>query len=151
MDECDLLGSVFSDALIEVILTCTGVSLNVLSREPDAGFEHMLAAMNLNGKKSEMLFISSKKSDMRLLCSKMIGALPEEVAEDEIKDILGEFVNMTAGNAKLRLSDTDYAFTLSPPFMIEGEKMSLSVKRNTHVSSTLIGNDRITVKLKLLY
>ena len=151
MDEFDLLGSVFSAALIEVISTSTGESLNVLSRECDTGFAHMLGAMSLNGKKSGMLFISSKESDMRLLCSKMIGVLPSEVTADEVKDALGEFVNMTAGNAKLRLSDTDFLFALSPPFIIEGENMSVTVKHNTHVSSVVLGNGDISLELKVLY
>jgi len=151
MNIYDQLGSVFSAALSQVVMTSTGVSLSVLSRENDGHFGRLLGVMNLNGKKSGMLFISAEESDLRVLCSKMTGLPPSEVTVEDIEDALGEFVNMTAGSAKLRLSDTGFLFTLSPPFIIEGENMSIAVKRKTHVSSAVLGDGNITVSMKVMY
>lgn len=151
MDTFEQLGAVFSGALTEVILTSTGVSLSVLSQENDYCFEQMLGVMSLNGKKSGMLFITAAESDIRALCSKMIGVTPAEVTNGDIEDTLAEFVNMTAGSAKLRLSDTDFAFMLSPPFVIKGENISIAVKRRTRVISAVLGDGSISVKLKVLY
>ena len=147
----DQISSIFSDALMEVIVTSTGVSLDVITRESDNSFEHMTGVMNLCGKKSGMLFITAKEHDIRVLCARMIGATPAEVTEDEVEDALGEFVNMTAGNAKLRLSDTDFLFTLSPPFILKGGKTSIIVKRRTHISSIVLGNGDISLNIKILY
>jgi len=61
-----------------------------------------------------------------------------------------EIANMTAGNAKLRLSDTDYAFNLSTPFALMGQNMALTVKTKTYLFSKKIGNNEISLNLKFV-
>ena len=151
ISSADELGPVFADVLTEVVSTMSGFSLNVLSSERDAGFDERIGMMNLNGEKSGMLFISAGEADMRILCSFIIGVPKDEVTKDDIDDALCELVNMTAGNAKLRLSGTDYTFNLSPPFIISGKNMSIVTKKRTSVVSRVLGDGEISVKLKVVY
>jgi len=147
----DELGSIFADSLLEVISKISGFSLEVLSSERDAEFSGMVGVMALNSQKRGMIFISAGEYNMRVLCSFMTGVPKNEVTKDDIEDALCELVNMTAGNAKLRINDENYAFTLTPPFVINGENMSIITKKRVHVVSRILGDGEIFVKLKIVY
>ena len=150
MDIFDTLGMIFSDALAEVVATATSVHLSCVSSEKDIGFEEITGAMSLCSKKGGILFISAKESNMRTLCSYMIGVPEAEVTNEDIEDALCEFVNMTAGSAKLRLPDPDYMFTLSSPFVIKGSDMTIATKNKINVISRILENEKISVKLKFV-
>jgi len=145
------IGFVFADALLEVISTVSGFSLEETDQEPDVNFNDMTAVMNFYGEMSGMLFVSSNKPDMRAICSYMIGVPIEDVTDSDIEDALCELANMTAGNAKLRFGHAENVFTLTPPFLIKGKTMSISAKSKTHVVSRTLGNGDISVKLKIVY
>ena len=146
----DDLSVIFSDALAEVIATVTGVDLQCLTSEEDGGFEEITGVMSLCSKKGGILFITTKEQDIRVLCSRMIGVPQEKVTREDIEDAICEFVNMTAGSAKLRLSDRDYMITLSSPFVIKGKDITVATKTKTHVISKHLGNGEISVILKLI-
>jgi len=150
MDVIEDIGAVFTDALAETVATATGVYIGCIPDKTDAGFFELTGAMSLCSKKGGILFISAKKSDIRALCSRMIGVPETEVIESDIEDALCEFVNMTAGNAKLRLSNPDYMFNLSSPFIIKGKDISIVTKRKTRVISRVLGNGTATVKLTFI-
>jgi len=148
MNTTDNLGNVFSNALMEAIATTTSVHLDDVSSETgDACFFELTGVMSLCSKKGGILFITAKESDMRTLCSYMTGISLEEVTKEDAEDTLCEFVNMTAGSVKLRLSDPDYMFTLSTPFVIKGKDIAVATKSKTHVISIILGNGEISVKL----
>jgi len=147
----DELGAIFAESLAEVISKISGFSLGVLSSDHDPDFAGMVGVMNLNSKKRGMIFISSGEYNMRVLCSFMTGVPKNEVTKEDIHDALCELVNMTAGNAKLRISDEDYMFTLSSPFIIDGENMSIITKKRVHVVSNILGDGEIFIKLKIVY
>jgi len=147
----DELSMAFSGALTEVIATVTGVHLNVVSRDHNNDFNDITGVMYLNGKKSGMLFVTANESDIRVLCSKFIGASLDEVTPEDLSDTMCEFVNMTAGNAKLRLSNTDYMFTLLQPFVIKGKDLSIVTKRITHVEAGTLSDGEVTIRFKAVY
>ena len=147
----DKIGDAFADSLIEVIMGTSGFFFEVLSSESDSDFDGTIGLMRLEGEKSGMLFVSAEKTDMKVLCSFMAGVAQDEVTEDDIRDAMCEIVNMTAGGAKLRLGGGDYIFSLSPPFAISGENMSVSAKKRTRVISRTVGDVDMSVKLKIIY
>jgi len=144
------LGLIFSDALAEVIATVTGVYLQCKPPEEDTGFEEITGVMSLCSKKGGILFVSAKESDIRVLCANMTGVSEAEVTKEDIEDALCEFVNMTAGSTKLRLSDPDHMFTLSSPFIIKGKDITIATKSKTHVISSVLGNGEVSVRLKFV-
>ena len=147
----DILSYIFVDALTEVISKMAGISFDVLSSEFDSGFDDLTGVMSLNGKSHGMLFISADENTMRVLCSCMTGIPGGEITKDEIEDALCELVNMTAGNAKLRTNNAEQMYTLSPPFVINGENMSINTKKRINVISRILGNGEISVKLKVIF
>ena len=147
----DALGSVFAQALIEIISKVAGFCLDVISEERDEEFDEYLALMSLNSVKGGVIFISAGKKSMRSLCSFMEGVPEDDVSKEDIEDVLCELVNMTAGNAKLLLKDTEYTYSLSSPFIIRGRDLSLTAKKRAIVISKTLGNGDISVKLKVVY
>jgi len=149
-DSADKLGSIFVDALTTVLSTMSGCSFDVLSSEIDSSFYEMVGIMSFNGKRNGMVFISAEETSMRILCSYMAGIPNNEVTKDDMEDALCEFVNMTAGNAKLLTNNTEQMYTLSPPFVINGKNMSIMTKKRVDVISRVLGDSEISVKLKVM-
>ena len=150
MNALDELGFIFADALAEVISKVSGVSLNN-SVGYDDGFDEMIGIMNLNGKNSGVLLISAKEAALGHLCSLMIGIPEDEVTKDDVCDMLCELVNMTAGNAKLRLSNASYSFALSLPFMISGDNMALRIKKKEHIITRTLTDGKTTISIKVIH
>ena len=151
MDIDKELSVIFSEVLKEIIATFSGFSLDIMSNEADNDFDEMTGVMSLNGEKNGILFLSAKEKDIRSLCSYIIGADNDEITGEDIEDTLCELVNMTAGSAKLRLSGSDYVFNLSAPFILKGQNMRVVGKKKTRVISNTLGNDEITIKVKVVY
>ena len=147
----DQIGYIFSDALSDVVSTTTGFTFDVTSDDLDAGFDEMTGFISLNGENHGILFISTKEDTMRVLCSYMTGTALRDVSKDDVEDSLCEFVNMTAGNAKLRFNDTGHVFMLSPPFVFRGNDMSIISKKRVNVISKTLSNDEISIKLKVVF
>jgi len=147
----DNLSYIFVDALTAVISKMAGLSFDVLSSENDNSFDEITALMSLNGKYHGILFISADEKSMRTICSFMTGVPKDEITRNEIEDTLCELVNMTAGNAKLRTNNTDQIYTLSSPFIINGEKLTINTKKRITVISRILGNNEISVKLKVIF
>ena len=146
----DIIGSIFTQALLEIISKVTGFSLDVISAERDGGFDEFAAFMSLNGLKSGVLFISAGETSLRTLCSYMVGTPEKDITKEDIEDVLCEFVNMTAGNAKLRLDDTEYMYTLSSPHVISGREMSIAAKNRVNIISKTLRSGDVSVKLKVI-
>ena len=145
------LGNIFIDALLEIVSTVSGISLDVVSKERDLSFDEISGMMNLVGDKSGFLFISSREPDMRLVCANMTGVKQNDVPLTDTEDMVCELVNMTAGSAKLRLSNSEYAFSLTQPIVIKGKDMALISKNRTRVISRVLSNGEVTVKFKIVY
>jgi len=58
---------------------------------------------------------------------------------------------MTAGSAKLRLSDPDYMFSLLQPFVIRGNDVSIVTKKITRVESGTLTDGKISIRFKVVY
>ena len=147
----DELGAIFSGALIEVVSKISSLSIAVLSKAQDAEFCEIVSVMSLNSGKGGMLFLSADESDLRVLCSYITGDRKDDVTADDMHDALCELLNMTAGNAKVRLQSTERMFKLSSPFVIGGSAMSIISKKRSTVISRHLGNGDISIKLKVVY
>jgi CheY-specific phosphatase CheX len=138
----------FTDAFLEVVLTSAGTSFQVLSSESDMSFAEITGVMNLNGDKQRILFISADTASVKTLFSRMTATPKDTITQDDIYDTLCELVNMTAGNAKLRLGDE--RLILSAPFILRGENMMIIPKRKVRVLTWAIGDNDITFQLKVM-
>jgi len=145
------LGLVYAEALKEVVSTVTGIKLQIGSREKSYGFDDITGVMYLNGKKSGMLFVTANVDDVRIMCSRFTGVPIEDVTLDDMDDTMCEFVNMTAGNAKLRLNDTDYMFSLLQPFVIKGKDVKIVTKTITHIEAGTVTDGNVSISFKAMY
>jgi len=145
------LSFIFIDALKEIISKMAGFSIDILSSEADSSFDEITGVMSLNGENHGMLFISTKENAMRIICSFMTGIPRDEITKDDIEDALCELVNMTAGSAKVRTNNMEQMYTISPPFVIRGENMSIKTKKRIVIISKTLGNGEISVKLKVVF
>ena len=151
MESINKLGSVYSEALKEVIGTVSYIHLDVSSREPDNSFDDITGVMYLQGRKNGMLFVTAKESDVKVICSNMTGVPLKDVTTADVDDTMCELVNMTAGSAKLRLSDTDYMFVLLQPFVIKGKDVSIVTKSITKLEAGTLTNGDISIRFKIVY
>lgn len=72
------------------------------------------------------------------LAQKIVGKMlmldeGEEASEDDMRDGVGEFMNMVAGYAKAQLADTEHSFMLSIPNVISGGPHSVGQPRGLPV------------------
>ena len=147
----DELGSIFTQVLIDVIAKVSGFHLDVLSTERDPCLDGTFALMRLNGNKGGMLIISAEDEGIRTLCSFMEGNPKDEITKEDEEDVLGELVNMTAGNAKMLLNDTEYMYSHSTPLIINGSNITITTKKRVNVISRVLGNEEISLKMKIIY
>ena len=147
----DGLGTIFEDALIEVVAISSGLRLDVSQAVQSSGFGDIIGVMSLNSSRSGLLFLSANEHDLRTICTAMT-AVPEDIIEaEDLWDALSELLNMTAGNARLRLNGTEFMFALTTPFIITGSDMSIISKTRSTVISRELGNGDISITLKIAY
>ncbi len=144
------LGNVFADALCEIVLKFTDISLKVLSSEPDDSFYGLTGIMNLAGTHGGAVFVSADEEDLRLFCSRMTGTPKESVRQDDMYDAVCELVNMTAGSASPLVGSAGHSYSLTTPVALSGENMRLTAKGRTRVISRLLGDGEISLKLKVI-
>ena len=147
----DAIGAVFIEALIDVVAKISGFSLELLSTERDPDFFENISLMCLNRERGGIVFVSAGDSTMRKLSSFTEGVSQDDVAKEDIGDMLCELANMTAGNAKLKLNDTEYRYTLSSPFIISGSDMTISTKKRVNLICASVGNGDISLKIKVVF
>jgi CheY-specific phosphatase CheX len=146
----DELGLVFAEAISDIVLKFSGVSLNAISSEPDESFETITGVMSLAGERGGTLLISASEADMRVFCSRMTAVPIGKVTPEETEDALCELVNMTAGSAQQRLSGMGHAFTLTMPFVLRGENMRMRAKKRVEIVSKFMSDGELSLKLKFM-
>jgi len=145
------IGDIFTEALAEVISTATGFSFDIQPALDQDSFDDIVGIMGLYGESRGMLFISMNEALMRVLCSYMIGVTLENISREDIEDALCELVNMTAGSAKRQLNGEDDAFTLSPPFVMRGQNLSVVHKHRVHVVARRLGNGGKSLMMRVVF
>jgi len=145
------VGQIFTDAMINVLSTSTGLDFTVTSEEADIALNDMVSFLSLYGENNGMLFISASEKVSLTLCAQMTGTKASEIIKSDVDDALCELTNMVAGNAKLRFNNAGTVYTLSPLFLVRGSSMTItSKKRVTLVSRTLVC-DKMSIKLKVVF
>jgi len=147
----DQVGRIFTDAMIDVLATSTGLDFTVFSEDADIELNDMVSFLSLFGDNNGMLFISANEKVSLTLCAQMTGTKASDIVKSDIDDALCELTNMIAGNAKLRFNNAGTVYTLSPLFLMRGSNMTVtSKKRVTLVSRTLVC-DKMSIKLKVVF
>jgi len=147
----EMLGDIFTQAIIDVVSKVSGFSLEAISNKRDDSFDEFVAVMSLNSAKGGMFFLSAGESAMRTLCSFIEGTPEDEITKADIEDVLCELLNMTAGNVRPRLVDTEYMYSLSSPIVLNGANISITTKKRVGIISQRLGSGGVTVKFNIVY
>jgi chemotaxis protein CheX len=82
----------------------------------------------------------------------MLGMEVEE-GSDDMKDAVGEMLNMVVGNAKTRYSSENNTFKVSVPTTIIGEDYTIHIKANASDKISLLNfncnNDAMSIEVYL--
>ena len=77
---------------------------------------HVLGVVEFSGKAAGVVYVRLEPSVAQRLAAAIIGARPEELTTlSEIDDVIGELVNIVAGNLKSNLCDTGITCALTVP------------------------------------
>jgi len=144
------LGVLFSEALIDIISVVAGFEISVESEKSDTDFYGMTGVVSIFGKSNGVAFISAKEQDLRALCSSIIGVPKDDVTMEDIEDALCELMNITASSARLRVTDSEMAFSFSMPYVMLGERMSIIIKNKTRNITRVLGNGEISLQLRII-
>ena len=147
----DQVGSIFTDAMIDVLATSTGLDFVVSSDDSDIELNDMVSFLSLYGENNGMLFISASEKVSLTLCAQMTGTKASEIIKSDIDDALCELTNMVAGNAKLRFNNAGTVYTLSPLFLVRGSNMSITSKKRVTLVSRQLVCDKMSIKLKVVF
>lgn len=88
-------------------------------------FGDVTARMTLDGDCEGGISLTMDEPLARIVISSIMGRDPMELEESEILDGAGELINMIAGGAKARLSQSDWHFSLSSPTVETGQKQTV--------------------------
>ncbi|NOZ83232.1 MAG: chemotaxis protein CheX [Epsilonproteobacteria bacterium] len=95
-------------------------------------FGEISGIMGLTGEAVGSIIISFPKKLADNVVSKFLGIENvESINEDDIRDGVGEILNMIAGKAKTLLASTEYYFKLSIPTVIIGQNYEISHSKDT--------------------
>ncbi|MBU0509284.1 chemotaxis protein CheX [bacterium] len=81
---------------------------------------HISGTMGLSGVAEGFVSVTFSTDLARTIVCRMLQIETGEESEDDIRDGVGEFMNMVAGAAKAELANTEHAFQLSLPQVILG-------------------------------
>jgi chemotaxis protein CheX len=82
------------------------------------------AVIGFSGEARGAVVLSMKKELAFDLVSKLVGVTHDEINE-EVLDVIGEILNIIAGQAKQRL-ENDFALTISLPTIVRGQDLKTS-------------------------
>jgi chemotaxis protein CheX len=144
----------FANAVMEVIRMSAGLDVyedkeNVEQNRIHTGL--ISGMMLLCGEKNAVLSITMTKDVASTLVAYMTGTLPEDIEGEDLCDGAAELANMIAGRAKADLVGTEYHFSITPPFSIEGEDYSMVYKSKMPKIYKKFASDNIEIFLQVAY
>ncbi len=87
--------------------------------------------MELNGAASGSVVVSMPSRLACLVVGNMLGEPPAEELTQDVRDAVGEIINMISGQAKASLVKTKYHFTISIPSVVTGPGHEIAHQKGT--------------------
>jgi chemotaxis protein CheX len=112
------MGTPLALALTKTFQTMLSIKLESIDRfhaEPLDG-EHMLGTIGFSGKVVGKVYLRMSRSSGQSIAAGVLGLAPEELNDiNEIRDVVGELLNIMTGNFKSNLCDAGLDCRLTPP------------------------------------
>lgn len=132
----------FVTSLVNVFSTMVQIEIERKSlsiKNNDIVFGDISALIGLAGSGSGTVIVSFPKIFADKIVSSMLGCEPQTLEKDDIRDGIGEIVNMVAGSAKSNFSDTKYKFNISLPTVVEGKPGETEIVHKKGVPCIVVG------------
>jgi len=120
------------------------VFVKMLSIEPVLGTPYesksplsqseLTALIALAGQERGSVSMHTTRDQAAALTATLLGISPDQITDaDEIRDAMGEIINMIAGDVKLSLANHSIAVEISLPTVVMGSEISVSVQARRSV------------------
>ena len=132
----------FITAMVNVFQTMMQMEIKRTSltlKKNDKMFGDITAIIGLAGSGSGSVMISFPMDLAKQIVSKMLGCEASVLSKLDVKDGIGEIVNMVAGSAKASFGETKYKFNISLPMVVEGEAQSVEICHKKGVPCIEVG------------
>lgn len=125
----------FLEGTVQVIKTmcqCAEVKRTQMVLKDDyTMYGDISGVMGISGKVRGSVAVTFPKDLAAKLVASMLGMEVEAVPKNDIHDGVGELINMISGNAKTKLSGTDYSFNISLPTIVAGPQHEILHKSDS--------------------
>ncbi len=112
-------------------MNCERVGLRLSSEATSHGYYS--GTIGLSGKAEGFVSVTFSKELATTVVSKMLSMTEEEISEEDIRDGVGELMNVIAGAAKAELVNTKHSFQLSIPQVFSGGPHTVAQPRGIPV------------------
>ena len=124
----------FIDAARNVFSQMCGVEIqrkNIFLKDDYKMLGDISGVMGLNGVATGSVVVSMPAQLACLVVGKMLNEPPATELTSDVKDAMGEIINMIAGQAKAALVKTKYHFTISIPNVVTGPGHEIAHQKGT--------------------
>ncbi len=144
----------FVTGIIDMASMMLGVEVEVGEESEDIPEPIVSGLINLDGEDARgQVAMSFPKETAVKMVAAMLGFEEDEVDEEALSDGTGEMVNIVAGYAKGKLSETQYKFQLSLPTIVGGPAHNVKLFRGKKTQQarmkTELGDFGLTVWMAL--
>jgi CheY-specific phosphatase CheX len=112
------MGTPLSLALVKTFQTMLSLKLTPINRRVRAELEgeHLLGTISFSGKASGRVYLRLSLASARRIASAILGMNPKELEDGaEIRDAIGEVLNIMTGNFQSNMCDAGLDCRLNPP------------------------------------
>ncbi|MBN1594197.1 MAG: chemotaxis protein CheX [Candidatus Coatesbacteria bacterium] len=123
----------FVAATLDVMKTMAGITAtrkSVFLKRDQRMFGDLSGVIGLSGGAVGSAVISFPEALAKNFVAKMLSEDPNKIPMDDVRDGVGECVNMIAGAAKAALANSVYHFKISIPTVVEGHGHEISHRRS---------------------
>lgn len=133
------------EQIVQMIFeTMLSMSVQRVDSEPT---EHrLLGTIQVTGDNSLSLVLSVSDGVARIGTANMLAMTPEEVSDEDQRDVVAELTNMIGGNFKSMIPGANF---LSLPTVVEGRDLGLQVPGAELIDDVLLTSDSGTLRVRL--
>jgi chemotaxis protein CheX len=125
----------------------TMLSMSVQRVDNESVEEHrLLGTIQVTGDNSLSLVLSVSDEVARVGTANMLAMSPEEVSDEDQRDVVAEVTNMIGGNFKSVIPGSNF---LSLPTVVEGRDLGLQVPGAELVDDVMLGSANGTLRVRL--
>jgi flagellar motor switch protein FliN/FliY len=114
-------------AIMDTFETMLSMDLAKVGMVTDPGLneQRYVAGVNFAGEVVGNLCLHASREFACLITGAMLGMEPDQVEEEELKDVLGELTNIVSGNLKSDFLDAELACVISTPAITRGSDFKI--------------------------